>query len=814
MVDSLLSTLCILLSVLAPAPEGSINVRVAIVAYEDFHTELTRFEELFDDLSHQDPELHFQLTVGSYGEVLDWLDRGLVDIAVLTPGAFASRLSEQPSDDALRGCTYLATVQLPHAKSVWASPARREPGRFTSYHSVCLVAESSRLQNVDDLRTAAQDGQVEFLLVHPLSISGRVAPMQALREASIEPDISQIRYTYSHSQSLRILAQPDPKRERVAFVWDDAAGNDPQLAAGIRRLAFPGLDSMEIPHDVVVARVGFDAAQRLQQLLLQASGNEQYYQFTQMPEWIKRYGTIRDWLHSTGQTWSTADGEKISLDEIGQQLLGYARSQRKPPRLAVVLSGGGAKCSYQVGAVSALEDKLAELRENNPSSEIDIELVVGTSGGAINSLPVAMGISRTPSGQQALRATWQQLDQREIVRPSWLVRANMGVWFATLQFGVLLLLAKRFVQPVRHPRWLGTACIVLACIEFLLSYGPGVPWPWLGVSHFMHHAWLWVGFGLRISAWSLLVLGAGVLFLNRTNARRKPGIDIPAWLAKSALLSGLLGLPLLQLVTILTVEETLSSGRGMQNALADKFPQLINQHLSQLQLAKLDEDQGSDPAQRLQSVSRLIIERQLLRRDLVITGSCLSQTSADLPSDLYFFVSANSSTAAAPEFGERGLSLQEQPHILLDVVMGSGSIFPVFPARRIEGIPRLGEYIELVDGGFAHNSPVEAAVLWGATHIVLIEATPRQRSQRGNFLKNVTSSFQHLHRQAQLLDARSRGKVTIFSLSPEPPHMCVLDFASNLIDGSIRRGYRDANLSAASVDLRFRKELGEPIWLP
>jgi len=77
----------------------------------------------------------------------------------------------------------------------------------------------------------------------------------------------------------------------------------------------------------------------------------------------------------------------------------------------------------------------------------------------------------------------------------------------------------------------------------------------------------------------------------------------------------------------------------------------------------------------------------------------------------------------------------------------------------------------------------------------------------------MTSSFRHLHRQAQLLDARSRGKVVVFSLSPEPPHMCVLDFADNLIAASIERGYRDASMDAASMNRRFRKELGEPVFV-
>jgi len=367
-------------------------------------------------------------------------------------------------------------------------------------------------------------------------------------------------------------------------------------------------------------------------------------------------------------------------------------------------------------------------------------------------------------------------------------------------------------DPNRRSRRFAIVYTLLAGGEILIGYLPGSPWRWLGTNHIWHHCWLWLNFGVRASAWSLFGIGIAALVLETLRARRGQHISIPDWLTKTTLVVGVLGLPLLQLVTILTYEETLSSGRGMQYALADKFPRLIDQHLANEKLPPLELDDKNDDGRQLQITSEQVIQRRLLKRDLVITGSCLEQTSQELPSDLYFYAAADPSTTP-PSFGNRGLSLVERPHILLDVVMGSGSIFPVFPARKIDGIPQYGEQIELVDGGFAHNSPVEAAVLWGATHIVLIEATPRKRSERGNFLKNVTSSFRHLHRQAQLLDARSRGKVTIFSLSPEPPHMCVLDFADNLIASSIQRGYRDASLETASKDLRFHKELGEPVFV-
>lgn len=205
----------------------------------------------------------------------------------------------------------------------------------------------------------------------------------------------------------------------------------------------------------------------------------------------------------------------------------------------------------------------------------------------------------------------------------------------------------------------------------------------------------------------------------------------------------------------------------------------------------------------------------------MVTGSCLEQTSADLPSDLYFYAPAGSGAAGPPDYGERGVALADQPDMLLDVVMGSGSVFPVFPPRTLENFPRPGERIELIDGGFVHNSPVEAAVRWGATHVVLIEADPHERAERRNFLQNAAGAFNHLYYQAQQVDARSREReqVVIFSLRPDPPHICMLDFADNLIDLAIEKGYREARGESSPgagngpVGVRrFRKELGQPMF--
>ncbi len=680
MLSTAFFTSVLLSATFQPHPAASIDVRVGIVAYEDFRQESTEFERLLAEVVKRDPELHFQLAVGSYGEVLHWLDRQQIDLAILTPGVFAGLLTRKEGQWEPRLCEYMATVQLPPAQSRWASAARRSDGLFDHYQSVCLVAQDSPLKSVDDLCRMAGEKKVQYLFVHPLSVSGRAAPLEALRRANIPTVGVPVRFTYSHSQSIRMLSDKPQGLERVAFVWDDATGHDARLEEGVRRLPLPELDQIGIPHDVVVARNGFAHTQRLRRLLLSPLTTEQRYHFIETEDWRQRFGEVRSWLDATGAVCDPENVERISLDEIGSLLLQYARAQPQLPRLALVLSGGGAKCSYQVGAVEVIEKKLAQLRRENPQYPIDIQLVVGTSGGAINSLPVALGVSGSDAGRQALRDTWMGLNQCQIIRPPLAVRLNMGLWFAVLQTALVIAIVRWRVRDENRRGWTFAATYTtLAGIEVLLGYVAPPPWHVLGTNHVLHHLWLWFSFGVKSSAWTLFAIGLGALVLQAIRSRHGDHIRVPTGLTKTVLITGLLGLPLLQAVTIGAFEETLSGGEGMEAALAQKFPPLINRHLARRNTLPLEVDPGDTPADTLQQVSRQIIRRGLLQRDLVITGSCLDQTSQELPSDLYFFAPADRSKKDMP-YGERGLSLQAHPDILLDVIMGSGSIYPLFPA--------------------------------------------------------------------------------------------------------------------------------------
>jgi hypothetical protein len=364
--------------------------------------------------------------------VLRWLRKSLVDVAVVTPG-LATQIEAtsrgQHDPQAVPGIGhYLATVA-----SVATASGQEQAAANDTYQSVCLVARDSRLKTLQDVRQAAAGGHVEFLFVHPLSVSGWIAPAFALRQLGITPTREQIRFTYSHSDSLREVASASPK-ERVAFVQEGTEQKVPELAGAVRALPIPQLDALKIPQNIVVARVGFLQANLIQKLLIDYRDPAGRQCFRRSENWEEQYREVREWSKTIPVPTLISDGDErqsLSLAEMGQLLVHHARSQPTPPRLAVVLSGGGAKCSYQVGVIAALEERLARLRQQNPDARgLNIALVVGTSGGAINAVPVALGVQQTEAGREAFTAIWTELDQREIVRPSAAVRWNMGLWFA------------------------------------------------------------------------------------------------------------------------------------------------------------------------------------------------------------------------------------------------------------------------------------------------------------------------------------------------------------------------------------------------
>jgi hypothetical protein len=237
---------------------------------------------------------------------------------------------------------------------------------------------------------------------------------------------------------------------------------------------------------------------------------------------------------------------------------------------------------------------------------------------------------------------------------------------------------------------------------------------------------------------------------------------------------------------------------------------------------------GSNDSQRLKDISRKIVSNGWLKRDLVITSSLL--TAGDQQPDLYFYYQhpgGSSSDRLAPDKSfppDRRFRSFQEPDLterLMDIVIGSSTIYPVFDPRRlpVSLTPNGGDNgsgLDLIDGGFAHNSPIEAAVAWGATHIILIEASPKAKpSLHRNLLDNSLDAFNYLFNEAQLVDAHSRGKIEIFSIRPDAddstkdPNLCTFDFDDLLMKGAIDKGETDAS---DVENPRFLRERGQPIF--
>lgn len=469
---------------------GPIEVRVGVVAYQDFGRGEAEFERLFGDLAQEiESPVVFRLTIGTYGDIIYWLDKGLIDVALVTPGVFAAALRSERSGTPR--CQYLASRLLPPAEGDGLAVHRDR------YRGVCVAAEQSSLKSIDDVRRAWRAGRVRFVFVDPLSASGRIAPAFALKEAGITPTPAEVEYSYSHTNSLRSLATITGKYDRVAFVWDGAWRQSSDVPP-FRRIAFPDFEQMQVPADVVVARVGFEHAERVIKLLTHHVRGRGQHDFVRFDDWRERYGELSNWAEALHVATDGDEVQAVSLDGIAQMLRHYAQTRPagQPLRLALVLSGGGAKCAYQIGVVAALEEALGHLRRETGDEALAISLVAGTSGGAINALAIALGTSQTGEGQAELRRAWRSLDQRDIVRPSRLVRGNLGLWFVSVEAAFVLLLGRKIVkEPQRRVHLVVGTLFVLAAIQIIASYVAYSPWKLLGRSHAL------LGRGRR-TAWS------------------------------------------------------------------------------------------------------------------------------------------------------------------------------------------------------------------------------------------------------------------------------------------------------------------------
>ncbi len=83
-----------------------------------------------------------------------------------------------------------------------------------------------------------------------------------------------------------------------------------------------------------------------------------------------------------------------------------------PKRTALILSGGGARGAYEVGVLWYVFDELARLRGKSPR----VDIISGTSVGAINGCYLASHLDDTSQGLRRLVSMWSELEFTKVVR--------------------------------------------------------------------------------------------------------------------------------------------------------------------------------------------------------------------------------------------------------------------------------------------------------------------------------------------------------------------------------------------------------------
>lgn len=744
------------------------TLRVGILSFEDsrdLYKQLRQQSQVLKNALHLTPAF----AIGTYGELFHWLENDLIDVAVVNSGQL-SKLSQEKWQ-------YIGSAI--------------KTGHEPAYLTVCLTRKDSGLKNFDDVKAAGS--RLRLLAVDPLSVSGFIHPVTALGKAGVQITPDQMRFSYSHTNSLRWLAQSDGPE--IACIWASTwqRNKDPNL----QEITVPGLDQYHSLPVALIARRGAPTTDGLARLV--ASGGFPGFSFD--PGYMAEVDKLPDTMPGALGGLSGRPLDRVGMDDLVLTLHHYNVTHDKPARLAVVLAGGGAKCSYQAGAVRALEERLQVWRKLLSDDQMDIRLVVGTSGGAINALSVAMGLTVDDDGYKALSNAWADLDQGEIICPPLAVRVNLWCWLACATG--LIILGVNWVFRLGKPRSMvltglvGVVMYVLSHtqLRFLLGTDSG-----------LQHVWAWLAWGIEGAGMVLIGVSLAGLYTLRRDRRRKQVVHRTGALVRVAV-AGVTLLPILQAWTIFCYEEVVSENRGIESALTRNFGKLIQRQ---------SKDSGSVDGLGIAQLSQRVFERNLLKRDVVLAASPLTDPELALPGEMYFYASPLGSPE--PNFGNRGIALAKRPELLFDALLGSAAIYPLFPSRPISDLPKPGQHVDLVDGSFAHRSPLEPAVLWGATHVLVIEASTLEPTTRGNLLNNFGASLTYLYDEAQLVDVRLRGQTVLYTLYPSAPHIGLLDFSPYLIKGSIEKGYREASGAPTSAYQKggaLHKELGPPtFWTP
>ena len=393
------------------------------------------------------------------------------------------------------------------------------------YRSVCIAFHSDsesemradgRPRTIQDIKNLwfsdERKRQVKFIFVRPFSLSGYIVPRYVLsRYYGINPGPKDIEFSYEHQKSITLLKdaqQKDPTKYYVAFVLDETRYPEASKPGKFEKVNIDELKNFEIPRERVFVNYQlekeklpdtegggnkFENYKNIMRNLFErwkshppntenakirvALRPRQPNWIASQPNWIESYRNSKEAIANIALPRQLP--YKSTIDQLLEDYAKYVDLASDPnaanapnqtttaptPRLALVLSGGGAKCAYQAGAIVEIEAKLKALNhkrqeKNKKAKAVDIDLVVGTSGGAINALLVATGMTRSDNPEKDLAKLWGSMRQQEFFKPSRRFNFIFGLCFGLLQALIITVAVLIFGRQTMN--WSGTVIVVLA----------------------------------------------------------------------------------------------------------------------------------------------------------------------------------------------------------------------------------------------------------------------------------------------------------------------------------------------------------------
>ena len=110
-------------------------------------------------------------------------------------------------------------------------------------------------------------------------------------------------------------------------------------------------------------------------------------------------------------------------------------------RVALILSGGGARAAYQVGVLRAIRE-LQSASQRSPAHRNPFSILCGTSAGAINAATLACYSSNFAGAVDALNDVWCNMHAGQIYRADpWGLGVSLSRWLAGVLFGLFVIVS-------------------------------------------------------------------------------------------------------------------------------------------------------------------------------------------------------------------------------------------------------------------------------------------------------------------------------------------------------------------------------------